>query len=112
MAGASSAQGTLKRLIEAEEQAREVLKAAEEQTERTVSDAREQARQTAEAARADAASLLRAKLGAAESQGAAAMKQRVEQADNRSEEFERRAEQNFSRAVDMAVNWVIGGEEL
>lgn len=107
-----TAQDTLKRLLEAEDRAREVLQAAEAQAEKTVSQAREQARQSAEAARAEAADLLRGKLSTAESEGAAAMKQRLEQADGRSREFERRAEQNFAPAVELAVNWVISGEEL
>lgn len=112
MAETSSAQGTLKRLIEAEEQAREILKAAQAQADETVSQAREQARQSVEATRAEAANLLRAKLGEAESEGAAEMKQRLQQADDRSREFERRAEENFAQAVEMAVNWVVSGEEL
>jgi V/A-type H+/Na+-transporting ATPase subunit G/H len=112
MAEASNAQGTLKRLIEAEEQARKVLQAAEEQADRTISQAREQARQCVETTRAAAANLLRATLSQAESEGAAALKRRLEEADARSEEFGRRAEQNFARAVEMTVNWVISGEEL
>lgn len=112
MSEPSNAQSTLKRLIEAEEQAREVLKAAEEQASGTVGKAREQARQSVEATRAEAANLLRAKLSAAESQGSDVMKQRFDQADARSEQFERRAEKNFARAVEITVNWVISGEDL
>lgn len=112
MAEGPSAQGTLKRLIEAEEQAREILETAEKQAEETVSRSREQARQSVEAARTEAVNLLRAKLSEAESQGAAVMKQRLEQADARSEDFERRAKENFARAVEMVVDWVISGAEL
>ena len=55
MPEASPAQNTLKRLIEAEEQAREILKAAEEHAQETIAQAREQAKQSVEAVRQEAA---------------------------------------------------------
>jgi vacuolar-type H+-ATPase subunit H len=107
-----TAQDTLKRLLDAEDQAREILQAAEGQAEETVGEAREHAHQILEATRAEAVNLLRGKLDVAETEGAAAMQQSLQRADGRSREFERRAEQNLTRAVEMAVNWVLSGDEL
>jgi len=108
----SPIQGTLQRLIEAEEQAQEVLRAAQAKADETIAHAREQARQAVEAVRAESQRLLRAKLGEAESQGAGEMKRRLELAEMQAETFNRRAEQNFSRAVEMVVNTVLSGEEI
>jgi vacuolar-type H+-ATPase subunit H len=106
MPEASPAQSTLKRLIEAENQAREILKAAEENAEATIAQAREQAKQSVDAVRENAASVLRSRLEAAETQATIQMKQRLEQAEAEGQEIERRAKQHFAEAVDMVVGRV------
>ena len=106
----SPAQGTLKRLIEAEDQAREILKAAEEHAQETITQAREQAKQSVEAIRQEAASLLRSKLEESESKAATGMKQRLQQAEADAREFERRATEHSSQAVDMVADWVTRGD--
>jgi len=106
MPEASPAQSTLKRLIEAENEAREILKAAEERAQSAVVGAREQAKQSVEAIRHEAAKLLRLRLEAAESQAAIEMKQRLDQAQAQAQEIERRAERNSAQAADLVVDWV------
>jgi vacuolar-type H+-ATPase subunit H len=110
MPEASPAQGTLKRLIEAEEQAREILKGAGARAEETIAQAGEQARQSVEAVRHQGASLLRARLAEAESNAATQLEQRLKQADAQAQEFENRAKENFSAAVELVVDWVTSGE--
>ena len=102
----SPAQGTLKRLIEAEDQAREILKAAGQSAQDAIAQAGAQARQSVDAVRQRAAGALESRLREAESKSAAEMKQRMQQADAEAQEFERRAAQHFSQAVDMVVDWV------
>lgn len=109
MAEDSSVQNTLKRLIEAEDQAREFLKTTQAQAEQTIAQAREQAKQSLDAARRETADSLRSRLEEAESKAAAGLKQRLEQADAEVGEIERRASQHFSEAVDMVVDWVTKG---
>jgi vacuolar-type H+-ATPase subunit H len=106
MPEASPAQSTLKRLLDAENHAREILKAAEENAEATIAKAREQAKQSVDAVRQEAATLLRSKLDEAESHAAVEMKNRLEQAEARGREIERRAKQHSAQAVNMVVNWV------
>jgi len=105
-------QGTLQRLIEAEEQAQEILRAAQAKADETIVQAREQARQSVEAARAEGQGLLRAKLGEAELKGAAELKRRLELAEAQAEAFHQRAERNFLRAVEMVVSAIVSGEEI
>ena len=106
MPEASPAQSTLKRLIEAEEQAREILKAAEENAEATIAKAREQAKQSVDAVRQETATLLRSQLDEAESHAAIEMKNRLEQAEAKGREIESRAKQHSAQAVKMALDWV------
>jgi vacuolar-type H+-ATPase subunit H len=108
----SPVQGTLQRLIEAEEQAQQILRAAQAKADETLAQAREQARQDVEAFRAEGQGLLRAKLSEAESKGAAEMKRRLELAEAQAQAFHLRAERNFSRAVEMVVNAILSGEEI
>ncbi len=112
MAENSPVQTTLQRLIEAEQQAQEILRAAQAKAEETVVQAREQARQSVEAVRTSGQGLLRANLAEVELQGAAEMKRRLEQAEAKARAFSLRAETNFSRAVDMVVNAILSGEEF
>lgn len=109
MPEASPAQGTLKRLIEAEDQAREILRAAEERAQKTLAQAREQATQSVEAVRQEASDLLRSRLDEAGSKAAVETKQRLQQAEADAREFERRATENASKAVEMVVDWVTRG---
>lgn len=106
MPEASPAQNTLKRLIEAEEGAREILRAAEEHAQGTLAQARQLAEQSIEGVRREAASLLQYKLEEAESKAATEMKQRLEQAEAEGREIERRAKQHSAQAVDIVVDWV------
>lgn len=106
MAEVSPAQSTLKRLIEAEDEAREILKAATENADATIARAREQARQSIETVRMEAARTLKARLEAAASKAATEVKQRLEQAEAEAGEIERRAKQHSAEAVDMVVDWV------
>ncbi len=106
MPEASPAQSTLKRLIEAEDDARGILKAAEEDAQSAIANAREQAKQSVDVVQQEAANLLRSRLEAADSQAAIEMKQRLDQADAEAQEFGRRAKQNSAQAVDMVVDWV------
>ena len=107
----SPAQGTLKRLIEAEEQAREILKAAEQRAQQTIAQARDQASQTLEAARGETSASLRSRLEEAETKGALEKKQRLDQTEAQARELERCAEANFSGAVDMVVEWIINQDD-
>jgi len=106
---ASTAQGTLKRLIEAEERAREILKAAEERAQQTVEQAREEAARSVDTVRRESAGVLQARLQEAESKGAAERKQRLDQADAKAGEFERRAQEHMAEAVRVVTDWVING---
>jgi vacuolar-type H+-ATPase subunit H len=106
MPGASPAQPILKRLIEAEEQAQQILKAAEDRARETVEQARRQAKQSVEAIRQETESSLRSRLAEAESKAAAEIQRRLEQAEAEAREIERRAKEHFSGAVEMVVNWV------
>ena len=102
----SAAQGTVKRLIEAEEKAREILKAAEERSKETIAQAHEQAKQRLEATRQQTNSVLRSRREEVESKGATEMKRRLDQAEAEAQEIERRAKEHFSEVVEMVVNWV------
>jgi len=105
-------QGTLERLIEAEKQAQEILRAAQAKADETIAQAHEQARQSVEAVRNQGQALLRAKLAEAELKGAAEMKRRLELAEVQADAFHRRAEGNFSRAVELVVSAIVSGEEI
>lgn len=109
---AGTFQSTLQRLIQAEEQAREILGAAQAKADETIAQAREQARQSVDAVRADGQGLLRAKLGEAELKGATEMKRRLDLAEAQGQAFHHRAELNFSRAVEMVVSAILSGEEI
>lgn len=111
MPEASPAQGTLKRLIEAEEQAREILKAAEERAQESLAQARREAQQSVDAVRQQAARQLQSQLEGAESKAASELKTRLDQAEDRARQFENRAAENLSGAVDIVVDWVTGGDD-
>ena len=103
----SPAQSTLKRLIEAEDEApRNPEGQPKSAAQSVVAEAREQAKQSVDAVREEAASVLRSRLEAAESQAAIEMKQRVDQAEAQAHEIERRAKRNSAQAVDMVMDWV------
>jgi vacuolar-type H+-ATPase subunit H len=106
MQEASPTERILKRLIEAENQAEQIVKAAEERAKETVEQARQQARQSLETVRKQAESSLRSRLDEAESKAAAEMKRRLDQAEAEAREIDRRAKQHFSEAVEMVVEWV------
>jgi vacuolar-type H+-ATPase subunit H len=106
MPEASPAQSTLKRLIEAEDQAREILKAAEDRAQASLAQAREQARQSVETVRLEAARVLGARVEESESKAADQMKQRLEQAEAEGHEIERRAKEHSAQAVALVVDWV------
>jgi len=103
-----SIQATLKRLIDAEEEARATLKAAEVEAEAALAAAHEQAGQMIEAVRRDAAARRQARIEDAEAKGAAELKQRLDQAEREAGEFERAANARFHEATQMVVDWVTG----
>jgi len=107
----SPAQGTLKRLIAAEEEARQILKTAEESAQEIVDRTREQAAQIVEAARQETADALLARTSEAEAQAATEMKHRLEQAEAAARDVERRAAEHFVDAVDFVVGWVSNRSE-
>ena len=111
MPGPSPAQGVLKRLIEAEEQAREILKSAEQRAGDAVAQARAQAKESIDAVRQEAAALLQSRLEEAESQGSIDRQQRLDRAEAEAREFERRANANLSQAVEMVVAWITNRED-
>ena len=102
----SPAQGTLKRLLESERQAQEILQSAEERARDTIAQAREQAARSVEAVRVEAAGLLHSQLDEVQSKAAAEVKQRLDQAETDAREFERCARGHVSEAVEMVVDWV------
>jgi vacuolar-type H+-ATPase subunit H len=102
-----AAESILKRLMEAEEQARDILKAAEERAKETIEGARQEAEQMVEAARRETESMLRGRLQAAEAQGAEEKSQHLEKAEADAREFGRRANTHLPEAVAMVVDWVI-----
>jgi vacuolar-type H+-ATPase subunit H len=106
MPEASPAQRTLKRLIEAEGEARDILKGAAENADATIAKAREQAKQSVQTVRLEAARALRALLEEAESKAAIEMKQRLDQAEAEAREIERRAGESSAQAIDMVMDWV------
>ena len=109
MPEASAAQGILKRLIEAEVQAREILKAADESAQSAIAQAREEAAQSLDAARRETSSVLHDRLADADLQGAAQMKQRIDQAEAEARDFDRRSNEHVGDARDMVVDWVTTG---
>jgi vacuolar-type H+-ATPase subunit H len=106
MPEASPTQRILKRLIEAEDQAQQIVKEAEERAKETIDHARKQANQSIETVRQEHESSLRSRLGEAESKAAAEMKRRLDQAEAEAREIERRAKEHFSEAVELVVDWV------
>ena len=107
----SAAQGALKRLIEAEDQAREILQAAEERAKETLDHVQVQAKQHIETVRQEMENTLRSRLQEVESKAAAEMKTRLGQIDVEAREFERRANEHFSDAVETVVSWITKGGE-
>lgn len=102
-----SAQSTVKRLIEAEEQAQEILKVAQEHAKETTAQAREQAKQHLEAIHQKMDEMLRSRLKEIESKASTEMKTRLDQVDAEAREMERWGEAHFSKAVEMVVSWII-----
>jgi vacuolar-type H+-ATPase subunit H len=107
----SAARGTLKRLIEAEAQAREILEAAEERAKKTLGHVQVQAKQHIETVRQEMENTLRSRLQEVESKAAAEMRMRLGQIDVEAREIERRANEHFSDAVEMVVSWITRGGE-
>ena len=107
----STAQGTLKRLMEAENQAREILRAAEEGAKETLGHAQEQSKRQIEAVHQEMEDILRSRVKELESKAALEMKARLGQVDAEAQEIERLAKEHFSDAVEMVVNWITSGGE-
>jgi hypothetical protein len=111
MSETSSAESTLKRLTDAEAQARAILSAAQKRSEEMIAKATEQAAQSTEAVGKEIARLSQSRREEAESQGAALMKERLEGAETEARELERRANGHLSEAVGKVVDWVTYQEE-
>ena len=107
----STAQETLKRLMEAENQAREILRAAEERAKETLANAQEQAKEQIETVRREMDGILRSRLKEVESKTVQDLKARLDQVDGEAQEIHRRAEEHFSDAVEMVVGWISNGGE-
>ena len=107
----STAQGTLKRLMEAENQAREILRAAEEGAKETLGHAQEQSKRQIEAVHREMEDILRSRVKELESRAALEMKARLGQVDAEAQEIERLAKEHFSDGVEMVVNWITSGGE-
>jgi len=72
----SAAQGTLKRLMEAENQAREILGAAEERAKETLGNAQEQAKQQIDTVHKEMEDILHSRLKEVESKAALGVRDR------------------------------------
>ena len=107
----SAAQDTLKRLMEAENQEREILRAAEEGAKQTLGNAQEQAKRQIEGVHREMEGILRSRLKEVESKAAAELKARLGQVDGEAQEIERRAKEHLSDAVEMVVSWMTNGGE-
>jgi DNA anti-recombination protein RmuC len=107
----SAAQGTLKRMMEAEKRAREILRAAEESGKETLGITEQQAKQKIESVRQEMEDILRSRLKEVESKAAAELKARLCQVDGEAQEIERRAKENLSAAVGTVVSWITNGGE-
>ena len=107
----STAEGTLKRLMETENQAREILRAAEERSKQTLGNAQEQAKQQIDIVHREMEDILHSRLKEVESKAALEMKARLGQVDAEIQEIERRAREHFPDAVEMVVSWVTNGGE-
>jgi V/A-type H+/Na+-transporting ATPase subunit G/H len=99
-------QDILKRLIEAESQARQILERAEREAAEIVSRASEGARQSLEATRRELSEALASRLAETEAQGAAQMKERLDRAEAEARDIEERSKHHFAKAVAMVVNFV------
>lgn len=104
----SPAQDILKRLIDAEQQANQILAEAEQRANDEVQRAHEEAQKLVNAVRQDAADRLRVRLAEVESASAAQLKQRLDDAIQKASDFEAQAAQNLSAAADLVVEWVTG----
>jgi vacuolar-type H+-ATPase subunit E/Vma4 len=106
--GAPGAAATVKRLLEAETQAQDILKAAELRVHEAVDNARTQAATLVKNARLDSAQRARVRLEDARLAAEAEIARRTSQAVNEVRELERRANQNLLRAVEAVVQSIIG----
>jgi vacuolar-type H+-ATPase subunit H len=107
MPGGTPARETLKRLLDAEQEAGEILTSVEERAREIISKAEEQAAQTVQTAQEEAAATFQVRLGEAESKTAAAAQQRMEGLEADARGIQRRAQFQSGKAVDMVVDWVI-----
>jgi vacuolar-type H+-ATPase subunit H len=102
-----AAQNIITRLVKAEEQAREIVRGAEDQTRELLARATDEAKQLADSVRQEMVNLLQSRLREAEERGAEELKERLAQAEAKGREIERRANEHFTEAVAMVVNWII-----
>jgi vacuolar-type H+-ATPase subunit H len=107
MSDGTPAREALKRLLDAEQQAREILTSAEERAREAISKAEEQAARTIQTAQEEAAASIRVRLNGAESKAAAEAQQRLEKLEAEAREIQRRAQFYSGKAIDMVVDWVI-----
>lgn len=110
MPESSPAQEILKRLIDAEQEARQVLAEAAQRADSTIQQAREEAQKAIDAVRKEAANRVQARIAEIESESAAQLKRRLDEAGRKAGDFELTAAQNLSAAVDFVVGWVTAGQ--
>ncbi len=105
---AAGAAATVKRLLEAERQAQEILKEAEQRAKATVAEARAQAATLVASAREEAEQRVGLRLEQARATSAAKLRESVDHAAAEAQALDRLAKERLPRAVDLVVGWVTG----
>jgi vacuolar-type H+-ATPase subunit H len=102
----SQAQDILKRLIEAESQARQIVDVAGREAAETIAQASSRAQQAFERTRSELSAASASRLAESEAQGAAQTKARLERAEADARDIAERAKLHFAEAVAIVVNFV------
>lgn len=102
-------EGTLKRLIEAEDQAGGILQTAEESAKKILDEAQGQAKERIEATRRDLESILQSRMRDVEAEGGTEMRKRLDQVNAEAKEIQRAAKEHSPDAVERVVSWITRG---
>jgi len=105
---ANGAAATIKRLLEAENRAADILSAAKVRAQDSLSRARQEAAHIVSQAREEATQAAQKRIKDAESEYQAEIRHRVDQATLKAQEFEQKANALLQEAVDAVVDWVTG----
>jgi vacuolar-type H+-ATPase subunit H len=106
---AFTAESTLKRLIEAEGEARKILQAAEESARKILDDAQGQAKQRIETTRQEMESVRQARMRNLEAEGGMEMRKRLDQVNREAQEMQRAAKEHAPDAVERVLSWITSG---